>query len=150
MEKKQIPIKKILILTSALIFAAGLITALIYWQHQRLENQKGFAEKTSESHDNELLKSKNYAQYQIELTDYADTYTDKGEYGQAERVLQRILNEVPEESLTSETYRSYWHLYYTKKDTANRQKYARLTAEKLKQEGKAQQAAQFEKDAQGN
>jgi hypothetical protein len=150
MTKKQLLIKKILILALVFIAVLTVIGSLVHTKHQHLEQQKNVSERLSKNANSELLRSQNYAQYQIELTDYANSYTDKGKYDQTERVLKQIINDVPQKDISSDTYRSYWYLYSVKKDNSNRKHYAQLTAEKLKQEGKPQQAAQFEKDAGTN
>jgi hypothetical protein len=70
-------------------------------------------------------------------------------YKGAKSILDEIVSKVPSNQIASETYRSYWYMYQQNGDSANRKKYALLTAEKLKKEGQPQAAAVFEQDANG-
>ena len=120
-----------------------------YYLDKDKSGQKNYAtqEERSAATDNQLLKDRKYKEYQLQQTFYANAYIDKKQYSQAERLLNKIVAEVPQPDIISETYRSFWYLYLKTKDSANRQKYALLTAQQLKEEGKAKEAVLFEKDA---
>jgi hypothetical protein len=105
------------------------------------QNTQQFADHDLANHD--------YQSYQIRLTGYANDYIAMGKYGDAERVLNEIMTNVPKDKIISQTYRSYWYLYQKTGDTQNRKKYALLTAQKLRAEGQDKAAEQFEADAKG-
>lgn len=104
-------------------------------------------EQSDVSETRQLLASHDYYNYQVSVTGYVDDYIMLKEYPQAEDDLNQIISNVPPDKITSDTYHSYWYLYLQKGDVANRKKYALLTAQKLKQEGNAKAAAEYEQDA---
>jgi fatty-acid desaturase len=97
----------------------------------------------------QYLSTKDYNSYQLQLSSAADDYTSMKRYNDAQRVLNEIIANVPSDKIMSDSYRSFWYLYQQNGDTVNRKKYAKLTADKLKQEGQIKAAAAFEADANG-
>ncbi len=129
-----------------LLIIAGF---LLFHHINKTKDIRATVEGRGKPYTQQYLISHDYASYQLQLSEYADSYTDQKEYSAAESALKEIIANVPSDKITSVTYRSYWYLYQQKGDTNNRKKYARLAAEKLKQEGQPQAAAGFEKDAKG-
>ena len=122
---------------------------LLFHHANKTKEIRSKVESSFKQYTEQYLNSHDYKSYQLQLTEYADSYTTQKEYGAAESALNEIIANVPSDKTISDTYRSFWFLYQQKGDTKNRKKYALLTAEKLKQEGQPQAAAGFEKDANG-
>lgn len=97
----------------------------------------------------QFLFNHDYKSYQLQLSTYANDNISNKDYKGAKNILDEIIANVPSNQVTSDTYRTFWYLYQQTGDTANRKKYALLTAQKLKEEGQTQAAAAFEADANG-
>lgn len=128
-----------------LVLLAGFVFHDKQTHHSGLRGEEERAQQFS----NQSLKQHDYTEYQLQRTIYANSYIDKQQYDEAERVLNEIIKDVPSDKISSATYNSYWSLYRHKGDVQNRKKYAVLTAQKLKAEGQPEAAAGFEKDAEG-
>src|SRR5689334_2236041 len=116
--KKRFSKNFVLIIMILVAVGTGAVLGLVKIHNQQHDKKKLVSEARTQKSNDSLLREHNYTQYQIELTDYANSYTDKGEYAETERVLKQIINNVPRNKITSNTYRSYWYLSYTKKDDA--------------------------------
>jgi hypothetical protein len=142
------PNRRRFLISAAIILIIVIVAGILLYQknhkHPRLA-----AETRTASLSQQYLFAKNYNSYQLQLSSSADDYTSLKRYSDAERVLNEIIANVPSDKVTADTYRSFWYLYQQNGDAANRKKYAKLAADKLKAEGQTQAAAAFEADANG-
>ena len=117
-------------------------------RHQKnlsnVENIKLREDKRS-AYNKQLLVKKDYHQYQIETTVTADTYMNNpGGLPEAEKLLKKVINVVPEDSIEAITYQSLSSLYKQKNDNVDYFKYTELTIKRLKKEGNADLAKLYE------
>jgi hypothetical protein len=118
-----------------------------FWKNHHKSSQ--FEVERAAPLTSQFLKDHDYKSYQLQLATYANDDIMRQNYKGAKSILDEIVSKVPSNQIASETYRSYWYMYQQNGDSANRKKYALLTAEKLKKEGQPQAAAVFEQDANG-
>jgi len=139
--------KRVLIFLLIIILIA--VGAFVFHRKQQQKNSYKVPEQNTTQFADKDLAAHDYQSYQVRLTGYSNDYIAMSKYGDAERVLNEIMTNVPKDKIISQTYRSYWYLYQKTGDVQNRKKYAQLTADKLKQEGQSKAAEAFEADAQG-
>lgn len=109
------------------------------------DDKTTFIETRAAEVDEKYLNNKDYSSYQYSMQYYADNYISKKDYKNAERVLNNILKNVPEDKIVSDTY-AYLAILY--KESKNSQKYeynTKLLIESLKKEGNDSEAAYYQK-----
>jgi tetratricopeptide (TPR) repeat protein len=154
--------KRRLLLLSVVILLFILISLFVYltYFHSTKSDKKNNQRSDVEIlHDDEartkgleeqLLNKKDYEGYQNTVYIYFNAYYNRKEYTEAERIFSKITLNVPEDQINSSSYYKIAYLYKDKSDKANYSKYAKLLIERLKKEGKNQDAVAVEKDLKEN
>lgn len=114
-------------------------------QTQRAKKAAQIAEKRYKDINQDQLDEKDYVGYQISLRSYAEGYSRAKDYASAERVLKKILNDVPTDQIEAETYYDLSQLYKNLNNKDEYEKYMKLFIQRLKAEGRQKDAEYYEK-----
>jgi len=150
MHKRKIvskPSKEAVLITVLVLFGlvaiGGILTSTIFKSQPPKESLR--AEARFKNSENSQLKSKNYESYQLSSLIYAESYTASKDYPEAERVLNEVLDNVPEDKIIYETYGALSGLYLANGNKIKYQEYTKKLIVLLNKKNDTAQADFYKK-----
>lgn len=144
---------KLIILLVAVVFLVLLAIFLFLTyrndkddsQSQQAKKAAQIAEKRYKDINEQQLAEEDYVSYQISLRGYAEGYSRAKDYSSTERILKKILNDVPADKIEAETYYDLSQLYKNLGNQDEYKKYMKLFIARLKVEDRTQDVEYYEK-----
>jgi len=145
------PFSRWLIAASILLLVLLVIVSILYVL-SRHSDTKGIRENeshikriqsfedTSKGSAQSYLGEKDYERYQLALIWSTSDYIEAKDYPSAEKLLNTILDTVPADKLTVNTYTQLSKLYKAKHDDKKYHQYTELLINKLNQQGLTEEA----------